>query len=145
ISPDKKRFLTGSRGGKAWLWNEKGDLIRELPHQYEVWGGNFSPDNTTAVTSGYDRTVRVWDSATGHPLTPLPHRSDVFSVTFTPDSKRVLTGSRDGAQMWDVQLRRRVGPSQQGKDLIMTVALSPDGKIAMLGDWRGYGWLWTLP
>jgi WD40 repeat protein len=145
ISPDNKWMLTGSSDGTVRLWNENGKRIAELQHQNKVTDVNFSPDGTRVVTSSHDRSVRVWDAATGNLQTTLLHPTVVFSAVFTSDSKRVLTGSRDGAQMWDVQSRRRVGPICRYKDDVMHAALSPDGKIAALADWKGYGVLWRLP
>ena len=34
----------------------------------QVWSAAFSPDGTRVVTASYDRTARVWDAATGQPL-----------------------------------------------------------------------------
>jgi WD40 repeat protein len=145
ISPNKERFLTGSEDNLAKLWDRDGKLIHELRHQNKVFDVNFSRDSARAVTASNDRTVGIWDAATGDPQTTLPHRSDVNSAAFAPDGQRVLTGSGDGAQLWDVQSGRRVGPSCYYKDKVMHVVFSPDGKMAVLADWDGYGVLWTLP
>src|SRR5262249_3732621 len=82
ISPNKERFLTGSEDGLAKLWNRDGKLIRVLPHQNKVMEVNFSRDSARAVTASDDRTVRIWDAATGDLQTTLPHRSDVNSAAF---------------------------------------------------------------
>jgi WD40 repeat protein len=145
ISPNKKLFLTASEDGMAKLWDRNGKLSHTLVHQKMVMDVNFSGDSARALTASYDQKVSIWDTATGNLQTTLLHRSDVSSAVFVGDGQRVLTGSRDGAQLWDVQSRRRVGPICWYKDNIMHVALSPDGKMAVLADWDGYGLLWTLP
>jgi WD40 repeat protein len=56
----------------------------------------FSPDGTRVVTASVDWTARVWDAATGRPLTsPLEHQEMVYSAAFSPDGTRVITASWD--------------------------------------------------
>jgi len=66
----------------------------------------FSPDGTRVVTASDDKTARVWDAATGNPLTsPLDHQGPVRSAAFSPDGTRVVTASDDKtARVWDVRL-----------------------------------------
>ena len=66
----------------------------------------FSGDGKRVVTASEDNTGRVWDAATGDPLTPaLRHRGwgQVRYAAFSPDSKQVITSSRDMAWVWDAQ------------------------------------------
>jgi hypothetical protein len=55
------------------------------------------------VTASEDQTVRVWDTATGQPVSDaLKHESPVTFARFSPDGQRVLTISRDAARSWDI-------------------------------------------
>jgi WD40 repeat protein len=64
----------------------------------------FSPDGKTVLTGSWDRTVRLWEAATGQPLgPPLQHHGLVLAVAFSPDGKTVLTGSMDKtALLWQL-------------------------------------------
>ena len=55
------------------------------------------------VTASEDQTARVWDVATGKPLTiTLACPARVTSTAFSPDGTRVVTASEDGtARVWD--------------------------------------------
>jgi WD40 repeat protein len=64
----------------------------------------FSPDNQLLLTVSWDGTARVWDAATGDPVTPpLQHGGPVRIGRWNPDGQEVLTGSEDGTvQVWDL-------------------------------------------
>jgi hypothetical protein len=56
------------------------------------------------VTASKDGTARVWDAATGDPLSvPLEHERAVNRAEFSPDGTRVVTASEDGtARVWRI-------------------------------------------
>ena len=57
----------------------------------------FSPDGNRIVSGSDDKTVRLWDAATGQPVgDPLTgHTDTVYSVAFSPDGTRIVSGSDD--------------------------------------------------
>ncbi len=56
------------------------------------------------MTASDDNTARVWDAATGQPLSPpLKHEANVYRAEFSPDGQRVVTASHDDtARVWDI-------------------------------------------
>jgi WD40 repeat protein len=77
-----------------------------------VNSGAFSRDGHWVATASFDGTARVWDAATGEPITPpLPHGlnqrgeynlpysgSDLPRVAFTPDDSQLIVVSRNVIQ-----------------------------------------------
>ena len=63
----------------------------------------FSPDGRRIVSGSDDKTVKVWDAATGQEtLTLKGHTGEVHSVAFSPDGRRIVSGSYDGTvKVWD--------------------------------------------
>jgi hypothetical protein len=75
-----------------------------MRHERRVVRVAFSPDGRHLATASADNSGRVWDAATGEPLTPaLGHRGwgRVTDVAFSPGGDRVVTAGADGtAQVW---------------------------------------------
>src|SRR5207253_2741363 len=65
----------------------------------------FSPDGRRVLTwSGAGTTLRLWDAATGEPVTPsLAHPARLGGAAFSPDGRWLATTCADGSVwLWDV-------------------------------------------
>jgi WD40 repeat protein/tetratricopeptide (TPR) repeat protein len=145
LSHDGRRVVTAgndpdSKEGAAKVWDaDSGRLLFKLTHKECVRAVAYSPDGKKVVTGSDGGAARVWDAATGQPITkPLMHLGTIYSVVFSPDGRRVLVGgNRQGnvggqATLWDVATGEQLWtPRPMTSGPIWQVACSPDGKVLL--------------
>lgn len=78
--PKKGQFVDSKREATAWIIEARtGSKMRPLVgHTVAIEAAAFSPDGNLVATASYDKTVRVWDSATGQELLRLPYPGPQF-------------------------------------------------------------------
>jgi WD40 repeat protein len=109
-----------------------------------VLSAAFSPDGSRVVTASADQTARVWDAATGKPLSlPLAHQAPVASAAFSLDGSRVVTASVDRtARVWDAATSKPLAPPLAHQGAVWSAAFSPDGTrvVTASGDQTARVW-----
>ncbi|QRV96780.1 hypothetical protein RhiJN_24798 [Ceratobasidium sp. AG-Ba] len=112
---------------------------QSMAHEGSIHAVSFSPDGRRVISGSSDRTVRVWDAATGALVgDPLAgHSSLVRSVAFSPDGHRIVSGSSDKTvRVWNASTGVAIGKPFIGhSDVVSSVALSPDSQRIASGSW----------
>src|SRR5262245_56021954 len=104
--------------------------LRLIGHTGEVSRVCVSADGKRLLTSGTDRTLRLWDAHSGKQLRAFTgHTAQVYGAALSPDGKRVLSGSLDKTvRLWDAatgkELRKITGHAKE----VYSVAFGPEGK-----------------
>jgi WD40 repeat protein len=63
-------------------------------HTDSVFALAFSPDGKTLASGSFDKTIKLWDVASGKELkTFTGHTKEVVSVAFSPDGKRLASAA----------------------------------------------------
>jgi WD40 repeat protein len=84
--------------GTVKIWDvAAGKVLRTLAgHTDGVRGVAFSPDGRTLATGSEDRSVRLWNPATGHELAVLREKQHVTGLAFAPDGKELAVMLHNG-------------------------------------------------
>lgn len=141
FSPNGRTFASGSADRQIKLWDienfDDGKKFKILKgHDNWVWSIVFSPDGKTLASGGEDNTIRVWNVDTCTETQVIFARSLwVCAIAFNPkDSKTIATGGADSTvKLWDLDTERCIQTLKEHKDLVYSVAFSPDGKILATG------------
>jgi hypothetical protein len=115
-------------------------------HTDEVNWVAYSPDGRTLAAGSDDKTIRLWDIATGKTRTTLRGHTDrVWSVAFSPDGRTLATASIDATvRLWDVAtgITRVTLRGHTGE--VYSVTFSPDGRTLATGGYDNTARLWDV-
>jgi WD40 repeat protein len=170
-APGGKQILTASYDKTIKLWDAAaGTLVKEykgapepqpgakvepskdlVGHRDQVFAAAFTKDGKLFATGSSDRTVKLWDVATGKVIREFPnpdqksafpgeaapsHPGWVHAVRFTPDDKFLVTVGpapryKGYVAVWSVADGKRVVERETGP--IQAMILTPDGTKLILG------------
>jgi WD40 repeat protein len=179
FSPDGGRLFVNDRDGTICEWDvAAGTEVRRLEGRLEFMlrpqGGirrieprpghmgtvhvlRVSPDGKRLFSAGGDRTLRVWELATGmecglltreigpddwRDYPPPPHPLDV-----SRDGSIVATTGRERSviDLWDVRGQTRLASFAGHRGAVTAIAFSPDGRRLISGSVDALGYIWEVP
>ncbi len=118
------------KGKKQGYMISNWEAIRTLQgHTSPVLSVVYSPSGTQLASGSSDKTVRLWEAASGaHVHTLRGHTSDVYSVVYSPSGTQLASGSYDHTvRLWEVASGTLVRTLKGHTDLVNSVVYSPSG------------------
>ncbi len=116
-------------------------------HGDAIYAVAFTPDGKYVVSGSGDRTVKVWDSATGKDLKSYGgasgHQNLVLSVSISADGGLIASGGADNkAMLWDFPSSSPLRDIAKSEG-VSTLAVTPDGTKVAGGDKDGHVKIWN--
>src|SRR5689334_19691821 len=74
---------------------DEGPMLRTFQHDGIVRPVAFAPDGKTLATGGYDRKVKLWDTA-GEKKQEWTVKHPLLALAFSPDGKHLAAGTHQG-------------------------------------------------
>ncbi|CCW62229.1 unnamed protein product [Phytomonas sp. EM1] len=154
------KVVSASRDGTAMSWVAN-------PDRHSIESDNAIPDRRLeghtgfisslslahtsqfAVTSSWDRSLRLWNLRTGqceHKF--LKHTKDVLAVAFSPDDRQIVSGGRDNViRVWNVMGECMHELTNDGhEDWVSSLCFIPnqDEPVLISGGWDHKVKVWEL-
>jgi len=104
-------------------------------HTGTVYTAVWSHDGYRIASAGTDKTVQVWDAATGGNVLPYQgHKDWVVGIAWSPDKKYIASGggyissgSDTSVQVWDAATGTLSYTFLDHTEIVSSLAWSPDG------------------
>lgn len=146
FSPDGKRIAVADSGsGVIHLLDATtgADSLRFPGHRSGIWTTSVSPNGKSVITTGYDKTLRLWDTTTGRELRRLKTKGWPTAI-FTPDNQ-ILVRADNSLKLLDASTLTPMDlPSQMKGIPDVAFSFSVDGRVLITGN-KAVISLWEWP
>jgi WD40 repeat protein len=121
-------------------------LAKILNHSQPVWATAISANGQVLASGSQDRTIKVWNAATGQLQRTLTgHKDTVRSLAMSADGRILASGSGDTKiKLWNLPQGKLISTFSGHSSPVWSVAIAPDGKILISASEDGSINIWNL-
>jgi WD40 repeat protein len=116
-------------------------------HGSRIWSCCFSPCGRLILSASADKTLKLWNAATGElHKTLLGHTDVVTTCCFSPNGQIILSGGRDRTlKTWDAATGQILSILEGHEGSVLGCCFSRDGRYFASGKYPMCvgGWVWV--
>jgi len=121
------------------------ETVIQTGHYAAVTAVAYSPDGKFTVTGSADKTIKLWEVATGREIRSyLGNSGDITFLTFDQTGKYLASIDQDHSlKIWEVASSKEIRTIEIPDDRIISTTFSPDGNI-ITGSKENHAILWDF-
>ncbi|MBI4870676.1 MAG: WD40 repeat domain-containing protein [Candidatus Riflebacteria bacterium] len=144
VAPDGFRLVSASRDETLRIWDLEtgaelftlgepstvGRIGPKRGHKAEVVACAVTPDGRRIVSASRDKTLKLWDTASGKELGTLEgHGGEVTAIAVAPDGDRAVSASEDGTlRIWNLAALLPLLTLTGHQSRVHACLVTPDGR-----------------
>ncbi|XP_076918986.1 autophagy-related protein 16-like [Bidens hawaiensis] len=135
ITHDNKCIIAASSSNNLYVWDANSGRARHTltGHKDKVCAVDVSRLSARhIVSSGYDRTIKVWDLNKGYCVNTIMFPSNCNALSFSPDGQTIFSGHVDGhLRLWDIQTGKLLSEVCAHSLAVTSICLSRNGNTVL--------------
>ncbi|KAM0066405.1 putative transcription factor WD40-like family [Helianthus debilis subsp. tardiflorus] len=135
ITHDNRSIIAASSSNNLYVWDANSGRVRHTltGHKDKVCAVDVSRLSARhVVSSGYDRTIKVWDLNKGYCVNTLMFPSNCNTLSFSPDGRTIFSGHVDGhLRLWDIQTGKLLSEVAAHSSAVTSISLSRNGNTIL--------------
>jgi Tol biopolymer transport system component len=134
FSADGARLAAASQSARVYDLSTGKEIAAFAGGESSVIEVSFSADGTRLAAISNDKTVRIFDLASGTEVLSLPHQENPNVAVFSPDGHKIATGGGDGiVRIFDANTGKELAQLKGHEATVFDVRFNVDGSRIISG------------